>query len=33
MQAYILNPKVLATELQEAFLKVCGKNLNEQGQN
>jgi F-type H+-transporting ATPase subunit delta len=33
MQAYILNPKVLATELQDAFLKVCGKNLNEQGQN
>jgi len=33
MLAFILNPKVLANELQDAFLNVCGKNLNEQGQN
>ncbi len=33
MLAFILNPKVLANELQDAFLNVCGKNLNEQSQN
>jgi F-type H+-transporting ATPase subunit delta len=33
MQAYIQNPKVLGSELEGAFLKVCGKKLNEQGQN
>lgn len=33
MQAYISDPKVLASDLQDTFLKVCGKNLNEQGQN
>jgi F-type H+-transporting ATPase subunit delta len=33
MQAYIQNPKVISSELQAAFLKVCGDKLNEQGQN
>jgi F-type H+-transporting ATPase subunit delta len=33
MQAYIQNPKVVASELEDTFLKVCGKKLNEQGQN
>ena len=33
MQAYIQNPKVISSELQIAFLKVCGDKLNEQGQN
>ncbi len=33
MQAYIADPKVLGSNLQDAFLKVCGKKLNEQGQN
>ena len=33
MQAYIQNPKVLDSDLQAAFLKVCGNKLNENGQN
>jgi F-type H+-transporting ATPase subunit delta len=33
MQAYIQNPKVLGSDLQAAFLKVCGNQLNESGQN
>ena len=33
MQAYIQDPKVVSSELQSAFLKVCGDKLNEQGQN
>ena len=33
MQAYIADPKVLGGDLQDAFLKVCGKSLNEHGQN
>ncbi|NOU24189.1 MAG: F0F1 ATP synthase subunit delta [Methylotenera sp.] len=33
MQAYIQDPKVISSELQAAFLKVSGDNLNEQGQN
>jgi F-type H+-transporting ATPase subunit delta len=33
MQAYIQDPKVVSTELQATFLKVCGDKLNEQGQN
>jgi F-type H+-transporting ATPase subunit delta len=33
MQAYIQNPKVVSSELQTTFLKVCGDKLNEQGQN
>jgi F-type H+-transporting ATPase subunit delta len=33
MQAYIADPKVLDSNLQDAFLKVCGKTFNEQGQN
>ena len=33
MQAYIQDPKVVASDLQNAFLKVCGDKLNEQGQN
>jgi F-type H+-transporting ATPase subunit delta len=33
MQAYIHNPKVLGSDLQAAFLKVCGNKLNESGQN
>lgn len=33
MQAFIGNPKVLSTELEANFLKVCGDKLNVQGQN
>ncbi len=33
MRAYIENPKVLSSDLQDAFLKVCGNQLNESGQN
>jgi F-type H+-transporting ATPase subunit delta len=33
MQAYIQNPKVLASDVQAAFLKVCGSKLDESGQN
>ncbi|MGB2833675.1 MAG: F0F1 ATP synthase subunit delta [Methylotenera sp.] len=33
MQAYIQDPKVISSELQSTFLKVCGDKLNEQGQN
>jgi F-type H+-transporting ATPase subunit delta len=33
MQAYIQDPKVISSELQATFLKVCGDKLNEQGQN
>ena len=33
MQAYVQNPKVVASDLQTTFLKVCGDKLNEQGQN
>jgi F-type H+-transporting ATPase subunit delta len=33
MQAYIQDPKVISSELQSTFLKVCGDNLNEHGQN
>lgn len=33
MQAYIQDPKVVSSELQAAFLKVCGAKLNEHGQN
>lgn len=33
MQAYIQDPKVDADDLQQAFLKVCGDKLNDQGQN
>jgi F-type H+-transporting ATPase subunit delta len=33
MQAYIQDPKVVSSELQTTFLKVCGDKLNEQGQN
>ena len=33
MQAYINDPKVVASDLQATFLKVCGDKLNEYGQN
>ncbi|MGZ8257913.1 MAG: F0F1 ATP synthase subunit delta [Methylotenera sp.] len=33
MQAYIQDPKVISSELQTTFLKVCGDKLNENGQN
>ena len=33
MSAYIHDPKVVSSELQAAFLKVCGDQLNENGQN
>ena len=33
MQAYINDPKVVASDLQAAFLKVCGDKLNENAQN
>ena len=33
MQAYIQDPKVVSSDLQNAFLKVCGDKLDEQGQN
>ena len=33
MLSYINDPKVLSNDLQNAFVKVCGDKLNEQGQN
>ncbi len=33
MSAYIQDPKVVSSELQVTFLKVCGDQLNENGQN
>ncbi len=33
MQAYINDPKVVASDLQASFLKVCGDKLNENAQN
>ena len=33
MYAYINDPKVVASDLQKTFLKVCGDKLNEHGQN
>jgi len=33
MQAYINDPKVVASDLQSTFLKVCGDKLNENAQN
>ena len=33
MQAYINDPKVVASDLQATFLKVCGDKLNENAQN
>ena len=33
MQAYINDPKVVASDLQATFLKVCGAKLNENAQN
>lgn len=33
MNDYINNPKVLSSDLEANFLKVCGDKLNEQGQN
>lgn len=33
MNDYINNPKVLSSDLEASFLKVCGDKLNEQGQN
>lgn len=33
MQAYIQDPKVVSSNLEAAFLKVCGDKLNENGQN
>ncbi len=33
MQAYINDPKVLASDLQTTFLKVCGDKLNDNAQN
>lgn len=33
MQTYIQDPKVLSSEMQATFLKVCGDKLNEHGQN
>lgn len=33
MQAYIQDPKVVSSDLQAAFLKVCGDKLNENAQN
>jgi F-type H+-transporting ATPase subunit delta len=33
MQAYIQDPKVVSSDLEAAFLKVCGDKLNENGQN
>jgi F-type H+-transporting ATPase subunit delta len=33
MQAYIQDPKVVSSDLQAAFLKVCGEKLNENAQN
>ncbi len=33
IQAYIQDPKVVSSDLQNTFLKVCGDKLSEQGQN
>ena len=33
MSAYIQDPKVVSSELEAGFLKVCGDQLNENGQN
>lgn len=33
MQAYIQDPKVVSSELEAAFLAICGDRLNEHGQN
>ena len=33
MQAFIQDPKVVSSDLQNTFLKVCGDKLSEQGQN
>ena len=33
MKAYIENPKVVSSDLQDTFLKISGSNLNESGQN
>jgi F-type H+-transporting ATPase subunit delta len=33
MQAYIQDPKVISSELEAAFLAICGDRLNEHGQN
>ncbi|MBC7787820.1 MAG: F0F1 ATP synthase subunit delta [Methylophilaceae bacterium] len=33
MSAYIQNPKVVSSELETGFLKVCGDELNENGKN
>ena len=33
IKAYIQDPKVVSGDLQATFLKVCGDNLNENGQN
>lgn len=33
MKAYIQDPKVISSDLEAAFLKVCGDKLNENGQN
>jgi len=33
MQAFIQDPKVVSSELQDTFLKVCSDKLNEHGQN
>ncbi len=33
IKAYIQDPKVVSSDLQANFLKVCGDNLNENGQN
>lgn len=33
IKAYIQDPKVVSSDLQVTFLKVCGDNLNENGQN
>lgn len=33
MQAYVQDPKVVSADLEAAFLKVCGEQLNTHGQN
>jgi len=33
LSAYINDPKVVNTDLQDTFLKICGNKLNENGQN
>jgi F-type H+-transporting ATPase subunit delta len=33
IKAYIQDPKVVSSDLQATFLKACGENLNENGQN